>query len=330
MRAPDRGAREGTIVNSAMHSAMGSGPEFDLIRSMVDRFGPESRGTGDDAALLDVPAGARLVVSTDSAVENVHFRRAWLSPEEIGYRAGAAAVSDLAAMGALPLGMVVALALPPSWRDDASLVADGLARVARETRTPIVGGDLSRGRELCITVTVFGTLARALTRDAAVPGQQVWVTGRLGGPALALEAFARGEVPARDHRERFARPVPRLREARWLLEHGATAAIDCSDGVVADTGHLAAASGVRIRLDLDRLPLVRAASIESAARSGEEYELIVSGPGDLDAAAFTSAFGVPLTAIGRVEDTGAGGAGLDVFREGSRVNVPGGHDHFAG
>jgi thiamine-monophosphate kinase len=314
---------------TSAHIAMGPGSEFDIIRSMVARFGAESHGTGDDAAVLDVPTGARLVVSTDSAVENVHFRRAWLSAEEIGYRAGAAAISDLAAMGATPLGMLVALTLPGSWLSDAPALADGLTSVARETRTPILGGDLNGGSELGITVMVLGTAERPLTRAGATAGQAVWVTGRLGGPGLALEAFERGATPVSEHRARFARPAPRLREARWLGDHGATAAIDCSDGVAADAAHLAAASGVRIRLDLDCLPRVAGASVDDAARSGEEYELVVAAPPDLDAAAFTRAFGLALTAIGRVERAGADGTGLDAFRDGARVSVPRGHNHFA-
>ncbi len=314
---------------SSAHLALGPGYEADTVRALLARWGAVSFGTGDDAAVLDVPAGHRLVVSTDTSVEHVHFRREWFSAEEIAYRAGAAAMSDLAAMGATPLGMTLALTLPESWRGQSMALADGIAIVARDTGTPIVGGDLTTGRDLSISVTVIGSAEHPLGRDGARAGQAVWVTGRLGGPRLALQAFERGIAPLPAHRARFARPVPRLREARWLVEHGATAAVDCSDGVTADTAHLAAASRVRIALHLDRLPLVTGASDEDAARSGEEYELIVTAPETLDAVAFEREFGIPLTAIGRVERVGAEGPGLSTFRGGSNVMTPMGHDHFA-
>lgn len=311
------------------HLPLGPGAEFDTVRATLARWGALARGTGDDAAVLEVPSGERLVVSTDTSVENVHFRRAWLSAEEIAYRAGAAALSDLAAMGATPLAMTIALTLPEAWRAGVMALADGIAGVARETGTPIVGGDLTTGTELSICVTVLGTVRRALSRAGAREGQTVWVTGRLGAPRLALDALERGLTPLAAHRERFARPVPRLREGRWLAEHGVTAAIDCSDGVAADLGHVAAASRVHIVLDLDRLPLVNGATLHDAARSGEEYELLVTAPAELDAALFEREFSLSLTAIGRVEHAGAEGATVETLRGGVRVPSPKGHDHFA-
>ncbi|HLA91565.1 MAG TPA: thiamine-phosphate kinase [Gemmatimonadaceae bacterium] len=313
---------------SSDHLSLGPGAEFDTIRATLARWGAVARGTGDDAAVLEVPRGERLVVSTDTAVENVHFRRAWLSAEEIAYRAGAAALSDLAAMGATPLAMTIALTLPETWRAESMALADGIASVARETGTPIVGGDLTTGTELSLSVTALGTVRRPLSRGGAREGQAVWVTGRLGAPRLALEALERGLTPHPAHRARFAHPAPRLHEARWLAEHGVTAAIDCSDGVAADLGHVAAASRVRIVLDLDRLPCVSGATPDDAARSGEEYELLVTAPEGLDAGAFEREFGLPLTAVGRVERAGAGGATVETLRGGVPVPAPRGHDHF--
>ncbi len=141
--------------------ALGPGPEFDLVRTMLSRWGALARGVGDDAALLDLPPGSRLAVSTDSSVENVHFRREWLSAEEIAYRAAAAALSDLAAMGAAPLGMVIALTLTDAWRAQVARLADGFAVASRELGAPIGGGNLTKGSELSITVTVLGSVARA-------------------------------------------------------------------------------------------------------------------------------------------------------------------------
>ena len=310
------------------HLPLGPGAEFDTVRAALARWGGIARGTGDDAALLDVPPGKHLVVSTDTAVENVHFRRTWLSAEEIAYRAAAAAMSDLAAMGATPFAMVVALTLPESWRGQSMALADGIAIVARDSGTPIVGGDLSSGTELSIGITVLGMVDRALTRAGARPGDVLWVTGRLGGPRLALDAFERGIDPLPVHRARFARPSPRLREARWLAERGANAAIDISDGVASDAAHVAAASRMRLVLDLDRLPCINGSTPAEAARSGEEYELLVSAPPTLDAEAFEREFGVPITAVGTVDRPDERGEGLEVRSGGVRVELPKGHDHF--
>jgi thiamine-monophosphate kinase len=308
---------------------LGPGAEFDTVRTMLARWGAVAHGVGDDAALLDVPAGSRLVVSTDTSVENVHFRRAWLSAEEIAYRAVAAALSDLAAMGATPLGIVIALTLTEQWRAKIAPLADGFATASRELGAPIVGGDLTRGSELSIGVTVLGSVERALTRGGARAGDMLWVTGRLGGPLLALRALESGTAPVPAHRGRFARPIPRLREGRWLAAHGATAAIDLSDGVAADASHLAAASGVRMILELDRLPLIAGATAGEAAQSGEEYELVVTAPASLDHAAFEREFGLPLTAVGRVEAAGADGAGVETHHGSQRVPLPRGHSHFS-
>jgi thiamine-monophosphate kinase len=297
---------------------------------MLSRWGALAHGVGDDAALLDVPAGSRLVVSTDTSVENVHFKRDWLSADEIAYRAAAAALSDLAAMGATPLGMVIALTLTERWRAQIFELADGFAAASRELCAPIVGGDLTKGSELCIGVTVLGSVDRALTRSGAQAGDTLWVTGRLGGALLALRALEEGTAPDPAHRDRFARPVPRLREGRWLAANGATAAIDCSDGAAADVSHLAAASGARIILDFDRLPLMPGATAQDAAQSGEEYELLVTAPATLDHGAFEREFGVPLTAIGHVESAGTAGAGVETRDGAQRVPLPRGHRHFSG
>jgi thiamine-monophosphate kinase len=311
------------------HTPLGPGKEFDIIRGLLARWAKVSHGIGDDAALLDVPPGRKLVVTTDTSVENVHFRRSWLTSGEIGYRAGAAAISDLAAMAATPMAMTVALTLPESWREELAAIADGLAEVARDTQTPIVGGDLTAGNELALGITVLGTVAQPLARKGARTGDTVWVTGQLGGPLLAIRAWEGNSTPVPAHRARFAHPVPRLGEAQWLQRHGATAGLDCSDGVAADLAHIAAASHAQIVLHLERLPRVAGASPEDAARSGEEYELIVTAPAALDAAAFEREFGLALSAIGEVEQVGAGRAALRVLQNGRAVPVPAGHDHFA-
>jgi thiamine-monophosphate kinase len=151
----------------------------------------------------------------------------------------------------------------------------------------------------------------------------------LGGSRLALLALQRGLQPSATHRERFVHPVPRLREARWLRAHGATAAIDISDGVASDAAHIAAASRMSLTLHLDRLPLSPGASPDDAARSGEEYELLVAAPDALDAAAFEREFGLPLTRVGTVAAAGSTGSGVDTRIGDVHVPLPRGHDHFA-
>jgi thiamine-monophosphate kinase len=305
---------------------LGPGREFDAIRQMVARWGSRAVGVGDDAALVDLPRGDTLVASVDSTVEDVHFRRGWLTGWEIGYRAAAAALSDLAAMGAAPVGMLIAIAIPDSWRPNMLEIAEGVGEVAKRWKAPILGGNTTRGRELSITTTVLGSVFGPLERRAVKPGHRLYVTGRLGASGAALRALLDNAEPDPRHREKFARPQPRVAEARWLAGEGAVAAIDVSDGLVADLGHLAAASGVRIELDLDHIPVADGVNPTDAAASGEEYELVVSAPEPLDLEAFVAAFRLPLTPIAHAV---AGDPGVDVRRKGRRVANPGGHDHFS-
>lgn len=304
---------------------LGPGAEFDAIRSLVARWGELAAGIGDDAALLGVPRGERLVASVDAAVENRHFRREWLSPQEVGSRAVTAALSDLAAMAATPLGVLIAIALPEHWRAQLLEIGDGIAEGVRAARTVIRGGNISASGELSITTTVLGSAFAPLERRGARVGDVVYVTGRLGGPGAALRALHAGESPG-DFRERFAHPAARIAEARWLAHAGATAAIDISDGLVGDLRHLAAASGVAIAIEGDAVPRVDGVDAEQALTSGEEYELVVTAPAPLDANAFSARFALPLTRIGTVVD---GGAGVVTVQGAPRVARIASHDHFS-
>ncbi len=310
------------------HTALGRGGEFDMIRELVERWGRAARGLGDDAAILEAPAGEQLVVSTDTSVEDVHFRRRWLTSGEIGYRSAMAALSDLAAMGARPLGMTVALALPHSWTDDFGRLADGIGEAARDVACPVIGGDLSRSEMLHCTCTVIGTTARPVLRSGAKVGDSVYVTGHLGGPGAALRALSAGTEAAPLERDRFARPVARVREGVWVAEHGAHAMIDLSDGLVSDAEHVATASGVRLTIDLDKLPVLRGCNARDAARSGEEYELLFTATAGFDANAFARAFRLPLTVIGHV-DAGTGERPVVFTIHGKRVDLEKGYDHFS-
>jgi thiamine-monophosphate kinase len=313
-------------VNETTHLAMGEGREFDAIRAMLQVWGARARGIGDDAAVLQVPPGQRLLVSTDASVEGVHFRREWLTPEEIGNRAATAALSDLAAMGALPLGLVLAMGVPQDWSGRLVALARGVGDGAAAAGCPIIGGNVSRSKELSLTITVLGSATTPLTRDAVRAGDHLYVTGRLGGPRAAVRAWMDGSTPRVEHRARFAGPRARIAEARWLADAGCHAAIDVSDGLVADASHLAHASGVGLDLDLAALPCVKGVTLEEAISGGEEYELIVAAPdGALpDPVQFEQRFGLPLTEIGRARE----GTGIDIAGA-RRVDPPRGHDHLS-
>ncbi|MGH7620746.1 MAG: AIR synthase-related protein, partial [Gemmatimonadaceae bacterium] len=165
-------------------------------------------------------------------------------------------------------------------------------------------------------------------RDGARAGDTVFVTGTLGGPGDALASWQRGDIPRADSRERFARPVARLGAAIWLARSGARAAIDISDGLVADAAHVAAASGVRIELDLDLLPLHHGVVPRAAAVSGEEYELIVCAPA-LNVAAFERENSLQLTPVGRVLEAAPGDVGVIVRMHGERLAPDPGFRHFS-
>jgi thiamine-monophosphate kinase len=186
---------------------------------------------------------------------------------------------------------------------------------------------MTRGRELSLTLTVLGGAVAPLHRSGAEPGDIIFVTGMLGGPGAALQAFLDRATPRDIYRERFARPVPRLDEARWLAARGARAAIDVSDGLLGDAAHLAKASGISIDLEASALPCMPGVTPDAAARSGEEYELLVAVPASaaIDPSEFERQFGIPLTAIGVARAS----AVASVTLRGSRVDRSCGHDHFS-
>jgi thiamine-monophosphate kinase len=307
--------------------ALGPGPEFDSIRTMLARWGELAVGIGDDAAVLRVPRGDALVASVDSAVENRHFRADWLSMREVGYRAVTAALSDLAAMAAQPLGVLVAIGLPERHAQGVAELADGIGDAVAAVQTKILGGNIVAADVLSLTTTVLGAAFAPLRRDGLHPNDLLYVTGQLGGPGSAVIAWKTGHRLHDEHRARFAHPVARIRESRWLADRGAVAAIDISDGLAADLEHLALASGVGVEVDLELLPLVEGVNGPiAAASSGEEYELIVGARESLDAADFQRTFAIPLTLIGRATPRADG----IIFRRGpERVAKPSGYDHLS-
>jgi thiamine-monophosphate kinase len=318
-------------------TALGPGREFDRVRRIAAALGAGAMDLSDDCALLPA-AGRTLVASTDVSVEGIHFRLEWLTLEEIGWRATAAALSDLAAEGADADAVLVALTVPAAaGDDDVVAVMAGAGAAAVDAGARVAGGDLSAGPAWSIAVTALGWTAEPVTRAGARAGDGLWVTGRLGAPRAALEAWRRGDSPVEEARRAFTRPVPRLAASRWLARHGARAMIDLSDGLGADAAHLAAASGVALALELDLVPVAPAAVTESrrlcitpeqfAAEGGEEYELLVALPERFtaeDALAFEHACGIELTRVGRARE----GAGVHARLAGAPVALSG-FDHFA-
>lgn len=300
-------------------------------------------GPGDDAAAIRTSAGEAVVLSVDLAIEGVHFRREWLKWEAIGYRATAAALSDLAATAARPIGALVSVGLPVEL--DAAVytqVAAGVTGALEEAGATLLGGDTSRSPgPAVIDVTVVGAAADPLTRSAASAGEQVWVTGRLGGAAAAVLALQSGLEPDPVARRRFERPAARWREGLWLAGRGVTTSmIDLSDGLAGDARHVAEASGVGLRLRVDRVPLDAALEGWSdtgvarriAVAGGEDYELLFTAPvGRVERVreAFEAEFGIELTRLGDVV-TGSGVSWID--RAGEPVEPPAaaGFDHFTG
>lgn len=307
------------------HLGLGPGPEFDAIRAIVARLGHDATGIGDDCAVIPI-AGTNLVASIDCSIQGVHFRTDWLTPAEIGYRATAAALSDLAADGTEPVGVLVSLGLTgDGTRETGDEVMAGVGAACRAVGAQVLGGDLVRSEKLLVDVCVLGTAERPVRRAGAKAGEGVWVTGTLGGAGLALAGFQTGKSLDAKLRDRYARPEPRIAAGRWLAAHGATAMLDISDGLSGDAAHLAAASGVAIEIVLEQVPRWPGVSARHAIVSGEEFELLVALPGDFqDAATFVKATGLPLTRIGAC----AAGRGVRMTEHGQPITPPPGFDHF--
>lgn len=329
--------------------------EFEWISRLAEILGPVGEAPdggpaiGDDTAVLAAGGDAPWSWTVDTLVEGVHFRFDWLSAGAVGRRAMVASLSDLAAAGARPVAALVTAAGPPeTFESRLEELYGGLAAAAAGAGCRVVGGDLSRAPgPLHLTVTALGRVEGGppLGRGGARPGDEVWVSGRLGGPAAALALLADGARPgdiADDPAyRRFAEPESRGAEIAWLRERATvSAAIDLSDGLSGDADHLARRSGVGIALEPDRVPLhpgaVAAARelgvdpLEWGLHGGEEFELLLAAPeaalGPL-AEAFAERFGIPLTRIGAaVEGTGVS------LRTGTGIQPlePRSWDHFAG
>jgi len=312
--------------------------EFDLIARIRDRAATRADvvlGIGDDAALLQVPADRQLVVAMDTLNAGVHFPQG-TSPADLGWKSLAVNLSDLAAMGAQPAWCTLSLSLPQAdaaWLDG---FLDGFLELAARHDVALVGGDTTRG-PLSVCVAVHGLVepGRALRRDGACEGDEVWVTGTPGDAAAALAAMQAGATVDRALRARLDRPTPRI-AAGQALAGIASACIDVSDGLLADLAHVCAASGVGAEVELEALPVSPALARFRPdlrwpwqATGGDDYELCFTAPaGRHDAVLRTlaDAGGVAAVRIGLVE----AGEGVRAIRPDGSVWEPasGGFRHF--
>lgn len=282
--------------------------EFELIARYFSRPPTRRRdvvlGVGDDGAVLRVPPGADLVVSTDTLVQGVHFSADY-APEDIGYKALAVNLSDLAAMAAEPAWATLALTLSAADEAWIASFARGFFELADTHEVALVGGDLTRG-PLCITVGIYGLApaGQCLSRGGAGPGDGVYVTGTLGDAALALA----GPSSSASLLARLRRPTPRVAEGR-SLRNLATSGIDISDGLAADLGHLLTRSGHGATVYLERLPLSDALRqladperrLALALSGGDDYELCFTVPAHQERALVSGWCGAPITRIGHIE-----------------------------
>lgn len=318
--------------------------EFELLARIRERLpasGPRTHlGSGDDAAVT-IPGGAT-ATSVDALVDGVHFRRDQASPAQIGHKALATALSDLAAMGAEAGEAYVVLGLPSDFGEEECIeLLDGMAALAGETGTELAGGDLSRADQLFLAITVVGHASdpQALVQRAgAQAGDALVLTGEIGGAAAGLELLERRRTDADlTLVERQLEPMPRLVAGQALAAAGATAMIDLSDGLGADARHLARASGVKLAVEAAAVPLAPAAVTLSEATGrdpwwllsgGEDYELLACVPPARlkhATAEVLSKGGVPLTKVGEVQ----AGSGVEIRLPGGGLLEPGGFDQLA-
>ena len=287
-------------------------------RAILDRLRAQNKaiGIGDDCAIYRPSRNEDLVFTTDFLIEKVHFRRETHRPRDIGYKALARGLSDLAAMGATPRFCLLSLAVPEGTATRyINGIFDGLFELSASTGCPLMGGDLATGPVLICDIVACGFVLRgtALRRSGAKSGDGIWVSGKLGGSALGLSTN-RGAA-----RRKHVRPEPRLALGSFL-RNKATAAMDLSDGLSMDLARLCRESGVAAKIEYP--PIFPGATIEQALHGGEDYELLFTAPSNVKIpVAFAS---VPLTRIGFVLRGPAG----EVRLNGEKL-PPLGYDHFA-
>ena len=320
-----------------------SSPEFELIKRHFTRPAANAvLGVGDDCALVDVTNGMDLAVSTDTMVSGTHFFPD-VNPENLGHKALAVNLSDIAAMGGMPYWAMLALTLPHVDHDWLSAFAKGFFDLAQEYNVSLIGGDTTRGPSLVMTVTIMGEVpaGAALRRGGAKAGNDIWVSGNVGDAALAVaHRYGRIVLDAGDYHEavmRLYEPSPRVALGQ-ALRGLATAAIDISDGLLADLTHICRLSNVGATIDLASVPVssIGAKHIHSdegrnaILAGGDDYELCFTAhPNSRESIEdLTDVLGIPITRIGQVKR----GKGVSLLgNDGKPVKIDGrGYDHFKG
>lgn len=324
--------------------------EFGLIARLADIVATDDPrvviAVGDDCAVLEWTNDKYLLVTTDTLLEEVHFRLDWAVPEDVGWRAMAANLSDIAAMGGTPIAAVVGLAVHPSLDvETVEGIYEGMHRVASKYNTPIIGGDTVKSPSLInLSITVLGKVAKAdlLTRSGAKPGDAIAVTGTLGDAAAGLAILEKGTgsfAPEIEGRLLTAhlQPEPRLREIHDLLKvlHP-TACMDLSDGLGSDLHRLCEASGVGAEVELEKIPisvechniasLAGRHPLEFAIGGGEDFELLLTIPQESIEFLPKMVGEVMVKVIGRITGSEDGLYGIDV--NGNRTEMTKGFEHF--
>lgn len=306
--------------------------EFGLIERISALVPPAADGVvgiGDDAAVLDIPG--KLVASVDAVVEGRHFKREWTSGEDVGHRAAAAAMADLAAMGGQCKALMVALTLPSetevSWVES---LMTGIVDEAAELDAEVVGGDVTRGDTIVVSLSALGTVSDVVRRSGAQPGDIVALAGRQGWAAAGLTVLSRGFRSPRALVQAYQRPHPPYDSGPAAARGGATAMIDVSDGLLADVSHLAKASGVLADLESELIPVADQLQETSSAFNVDPLTWVLAGGDDHSlVATFPAGSQLPqmFTMIGRITAVGANGPGVAV--DGRHWSGQGGgHDHF--
>jgi thiamine-monophosphate kinase len=320
-----------------------SSPEFELIKRHFTRPAANAvLGVGDDCALVDVTNGMDLAVSTDTMVSGTHFFPD-VNPENLGHKALAVNLSDIAAMGGMPYWAMLALTLPHVDHDWLSAFAKGFFDLAQEYNVSLIGGDTTRGPALVMTVTIMGEVpaGAALRRGGAKAGNDIWVSGNVGDAALAVaHRYGRIVLDANDYHEavmRLYEPSPRVALGQ-ALRGLATAAIDISDGLLADLTHICRLSNVGATIDLAAVPVssIGMKHINSdegrnaILAGGDDYELCFTAhPNSRESIEdLTDVLGIPITRIGQIKR----GKGVSLLgADGKAVKIDGrGYDHFKG
>jgi thiamine-monophosphate kinase len=319
-----------------------SSSEFDLIARHFTRPAANAvLGVGDDAALVDVTNGMDLAVSTDTMVSGTHFFPD-VDPEALGHKSLAVNLSDMAAMGAMPYWAMLALTLPGVDHAWLAAFSKGFFDLASEFNVSLIGGDTTRG-PLTLTVTIMGEvpMGSALRRSGAKAGNDVWVSGNLGDAALAVAhrhgKLVLGEGDYHEAVMRLYEPTPRVALGQ-ALRGLATSAIDISDGLIADLGHICRLSGVGATVDLASIPVsaigakhfTSDAGLTAIVAGGDDYELCFTAPANARESItdLTNVLGIPLTRIGQVKR----GKGVSLLgADGKPMRIDGrGFDHFSG